>query len=236
MKQALLLSIILILTFEVNAQEITPVDREKKGYLAIMIGPTFPLGDYGDNDYTNNEEAGMAKTGLSLFLLDFGYKFNSNFGVTASWFGGANPVDAQAIADALQHEFGGGWRVESGAWGYGGLFAGPLISFSYDNFDIDLKVTGGYASGIFPELKIYQGSLYLKQTSATGGSLGFGAGGGIRYHLSEKISFISRVDFMHMKPKADITITDWYNTTTTTNVEQQIQVLAVNVGIAFRLR
>ncbi|HEX5001024.1 MAG TPA: hypothetical protein VFW78_00880 [Bacteroidia bacterium] len=236
MKPALLLSFILLFTFKVTAQEITPVDRKMKGYIAIMVGPAFPLGDFGDNDYANNEEAGMAKTGLSLTLIDFGYKFNSNFGVTASWFGGASPVDAQAIADALQRQYGGGWRVESGACGYGGLFAGPLLSFAYDHFDIDIKVTGGFASGIFPELKIYQTSTFLKQSSATGGSWGFGAGGGIRYHLSEKVSFITRVDFMRMKPKADVTITNQYNTTTTESVEQQIQVLAVNVGIAFGLR
>ena len=55
----------------------TPYTSEaqtKKGYVGISIGSSVPTGTF-KND-------GMAKTGLQLSLLNFGYRFTDNVGIT----------------------------------------------------------------------------------------------------------------------------------------------------------
>jgi hypothetical protein len=233
------LFLLIILPMIARSQDSVLVVPDKKGYLAIMLGPSFPLGDYGDNDIEYNDQAGMAKTGFSLFLLDFGYKFHHNLGITASWVGGANPVDAQAMADFLAQNNGGSWKVEAGAYSYGGLYAGPFITFPLEKLDIDLRAVVGFASAFFPEIKVTESAGFrYTQSNESATCFGYSFGGGARIHLSKSISFITRLDYIAMEPEAEVTISfpGSTNQDQTFEIKQPMNTLNLNLGIAFRLK
>jgi hypothetical protein len=60
--------------------------QTNKGYLGISIGAAIPTGTF-KND-------GMAETGLQLSLLNFGYRFTDNIGLTLNWGGSAYEIDS----------------------------------------------------------------------------------------------------------------------------------------------
>ena len=240
MKNFILTLSILLVTVQCFAQtESTNTSEnldDRKGYLAIMLGPSFPVGDYADDDL-NNDQAGLAKTGFSLFLLDFGYKFHRNIGIAASWFGGSNPVDAQVLADGLAYNIGGAWTVESGAFSYGGLFVGPMFSIPLKKVDLDLRVVGGFATGFFPEIKVRSNTgVNFNQESANGSCFAYSIGAGTRVHFSKKLSFIARVDYIAMTPETEVTIDYVGGAEETFDVEQPMNTVNLNLGLAFRLK
>ncbi len=102
-------------------------DTERKGYIGMMIGPSFPYANFSSKGNFYN---GYAETGVNLSLVTFGYKIWKNVGITAGWFGIANPID----------HFG-----SNGMWAAGALMTGPLISFPIkENFDMDIKGMFGF--------------------------------------------------------------------------------------------
>ncbi len=120
-------TIVLVLLIVFTCMCTTGQDSGRKGYIGMMIGPSYPYSNFANK---GNFYHGYAETGLNISLLNFGYKIWRNFGVTAGWFGIANPVDY----------FG-----TQGMWGVGAIMAGPLISFPLnEKFDLDLKGMLGY--------------------------------------------------------------------------------------------
>ncbi|ELR73147.1 hypothetical protein C900_05196 [Fulvivirga imtechensis AK7] len=68
MKKYIFVLVMIAITGNLLAQS------ERKGYIGISLGPSMPMGDYGDNGFSNRD-AGYAKTGLNFNLINFGYKF-----------------------------------------------------------------------------------------------------------------------------------------------------------------
>ena len=69
MKKYYLFLAIILLGADLFAQAI-----EKKGYIGITLGPSFPLADFADNSLSNTK-AGYAKRGFSDSFINFGYRF-----------------------------------------------------------------------------------------------------------------------------------------------------------------
>ena len=80
--------------------------QKPRGYVGASIGPSIPVGAFADR------ADGAAKTGVQLNLVNFGYFFTENIGISGIWFGAANPVS----------------EASYNPWSYGGLLAGPLFS------------------------------------------------------------------------------------------------------------
>ncbi|MCH7398848.1 porin family protein [Belliella sp. DSM 107340] len=144
---------------------------KRRGYIGLTIGPSFPLGDFGD------PSNGLAKTGLQINLVNFGYLFSDNFGIAGSWFGAANPIDANGIDP----------------WSYGGLMIGPLLSLPVsETVDFDFKPMIGYAATTIPN--VGSGT----QTSA---SYAYSLGTQVRIHVGPKFSLIISADYFSTKPE-----------------------------------
>jgi len=121
-------------------------DIERKGYIGMMLGPSFPYGEFASK---SNYYDGYAETGLNINLLTFGYKIWKNVGATGSWFGIANPMD---------------YYGTDGMWGVGAIMAGPLYSIPIkERFDLDLKGMFGFV-------------LLTKQNDSNETSSAFGTG------------------------------------------------------------
>jgi len=152
---------------------------DRKGFIGITIGPSIPIGDFADNSL-NNDNAGYAKTGLNINLINFGYKFGQNFGITGLWFGAAHSVDFSAV-DAM--------------WSYGGLMGGPMLSFPInEKLIFDLKGMIGFVSA---KLDMYA----LGETSGIG--VGFDFGASFRYNFSEKWCLLINGDYLASTSKFD---------------------------------
>jgi len=87
---------------------------ERKGFIGLSIGPSFPIGDYSE-----------LPIGLNLSLIDFGYLFHKNFGVAGKWFGTAHAEDGISF-------------------GLGGILIGPLGSTPItETINLEGKLLGG---------------------------------------------------------------------------------------------
>lgn len=80
----------------------------KKGFIGLELGANIPVGKFAD------ENDGAAKTGFQINLINFGYLFSDNIGITATWFGASNPIEG------VNNDY---------LWSHGGLLVGPLFSF-----------------------------------------------------------------------------------------------------------
>ena len=149
-------------------------DAGRKGYIGMMIGPSFP---YENFTSSGNFFDGYAETGLNISLLNFGYKIWRNLGVTAGWFGIANPIDY----------FG-----SQGMWGTGALMAGPLISFPLnEKFDLDLKGMAGYT--------LLRRSFENSSETASAVGPGYEAGIMLRYNFAKKWCLMMNLEIINTR-------------------------------------
>ncbi|PKO95727.1 MAG: hypothetical protein CVU12_08680 [Bacteroidetes bacterium HGW-Bacteroidetes-7] len=171
--------LIILLTLIMLSANLFAQSSDRKGFIGITIGPSIPIGDFADNSL-NNDNAGYAKTGLNINLINFGYKFGQNFGITGLWFGAAHSVDFSAV-DAM--------------WSYGGLMGGPMLSFPInEKLIFDLKGMIGFVSA---KLDMYA----LGETSGIG--VGFDFGASFRYNFSEKWCLLINGDYLASTSKFD---------------------------------
>lgn len=171
MKKYVLVLVVLTIAGNLWAQS------ERKGYIGISLGPSMPMGDYGDNSFTN-EDAGFAKTGLNFNLINFGYKFGERFGIVASWYGAAHSIDIDGV---------------DGTWGYGGLMGGPMLSWPVsEKLDLDVKLMLGYVVAI----------LDLENEKETGDlGLAVDLGATLRYNFAERWALLINLDYFNGSSK-----------------------------------
>jgi len=80
MKKLLSVFLLLFLVSSIQAQDINK--STKDGFISISLGLAIPTGDFADDDPGNND-AGFAENGASFTLINFGYLFSKNVGITA---------------------------------------------------------------------------------------------------------------------------------------------------------
>lgn len=145
------------------------MNRERNGYIGINIGPSFPTGEL--------KADGLAKTGLNLSLINFGYVISSNFGIAAKWSGNSHQID-----DSGEY------------WGYGTLMAGPLYSTPIsNNTEWDLRGLIGFGTA----------SLDTDYVKYSGNGLAYSIGTGIRNNFAKKWALTVNLDYLNCKPKGD---------------------------------
>ena len=143
---------------------------ERRGYIGCSVGPSIPIGKFADkND-------GAALPGAQINLVNIGYLFTDNFGVAATWFGAAYPVDFEGIDP----------------WGCGGMMIGPLLSLPISNkLKCDARAMIGYSVISFPDV-----AAGVEQASSSA----FQLGGAFRYNVHKKVSFSVNLDYFSTEP------------------------------------
>ncbi len=146
---------------------------KKRGFIGLELGANVPIGKFADvND-------GSAKTGFQINLINFGYLFSENIGITATWFGASNPIDG------LDNDY---------LWSHGGLLVGPLFSFhASEKVEWDIRPMIGLSWATVTNLD-------LEYTS----SFAFNIGTGFRFNVSRLIALTLGIDFTTAKFKWDI--------------------------------
>ena len=154
--QPILLTLFISLTINLFAQQ------ERKGYIGISIGPSFPIGNFGDTNI-NNDNAGLAENGTNLNLIDFGYKFSKHFGISAALGGAFYQIGPEVLNVQLN---------------YVGFFIGPILSLSIsERMDFNL----------IPRIGSTTASIDMDDTElAKEKDIGFDFGASLQYDLSTK--------------------------------------------------
>ena len=126
MKKLLVLMIALMAGSVLSAQE-SDNAVFKKSFLAFHAGPSFPISNFASNN-PGNEEAGMAKTGF-IIGMNYGYRFNSTFGLEAAAFynqyAGKKTVMTFDLGDGTESV-----ELSLDKWHLYGLTLGPSLEFS----------------------------------------------------------------------------------------------------------
>lgn len=234
MKKHLLLLITLSLFLVTNCL------AQDKGYIAISLGPSIPIGDFSSKN-ANNESAGWAQTG-AIIDFSFAYKFGKNFGISVLLRGQANGIDNNALASELTKQAGGSWTVNSKAWSIGGFMFGGYGSFPIsDKVSFDSRAMIGFLSSTSPELNITLngsgGAGWIKQSSVTATSFSYLIGGGFKFDVGRKICLLANLDYLGSKPEfRDVEITSSNGGAPEKNTySQSFGTINFGIGIGYRL-
>ena len=185
---------------------------QDKGYVALSIGASVPMGDFGSNSSTN-EDAGLAKTGL-LIDLSSAYKLGKNFGLALAFRSQSNAIDDQLYLDvAYSANPDPYWSVVSEDWAIGGLLGGAYGSFPIGTGKSSFEVKGliGFSLSSYPEIKItgvYNGATeYVLIGSDQASSFCYLIGGGFKFNVGKRTCLLLGVDYFKAKPEfSDINI------------------------------
>jgi hypothetical protein len=184
---------------------------QDKGYIAVTLGPSFPVGNFADTD-VDNDAAGLAQGG-AIFDVTFTYKLAKKLGVVAILRGQANNVDNAVIENELFTQTGRTWTADTEGWTTGALLVGGYASLPISRkIAFEPKAMIGFAGVTSPELNITLdgsgGAGWVKQDSEMAESFSYLVGAGFKFDVGRKICLLVNVDYFATKPKfKDIQIT-----------------------------
>jgi len=182
----------------------------RKGFVAIHLGSSNPTGDFGSDNFDNNEAA-FARGG-AVFDFSFGYKLRPNMGLTAIWRGQANRFDAATYAQSMANYFGSGYvSVQRSPYSISGLMAGVFGSYPTKyKFIIEPRVLAGFSTPTLPAMNTmaYNDAgiklVTWSQEEAATIAFSYIIGLGSRVDLSEKFCLFLNLDYYAARA-------NWYN-------------------------
>ena len=214
---------------------------QDKGYVAISIGPSIPIGDFASKD-PDNDKAGLAQTG-AIFDISFCYKLGKQLGVSALLRGQANSTDKQVIVNELATQLPSGVTadVDTGYWSAGALMVGGYGSFPLSKkISFDSKIMFGLLTASSPSFDINLnsggGMGWVKQESVSSSAFAYLLGVGLKFDAGKRICLLANVDYMGAKPKFEnVEIVGSDGTIQTTNWEQPYATINIGIGVGYRL-
>ncbi|MBS1533962.1 MAG: hypothetical protein JST78_02710 [Bacteroidetes bacterium] len=213
---------------------------QNKGYVAISIGPSIPIGDFASKDGAN-DSAGFAKTG-AIFDISFAYKLGKNLGISALLRGQSNSFDNSAFASELAKQVGGSWTVDSESWKIGGLMVGGYGSYPISSkVSFDLKAMIGFLRASSPELFVTLdgsgGSVWVKQESKSATSFSYLISTGFKFDVGKKIYLLTNLDYLGSKPEfSNVVVTNSSGSNPTKNTwSQNFGTLNLGIGVGLKI-
>lgn len=174
-------SLILFLLFLLNSSLFCQ-QKEKNGFIGIVIGPSYPIADFGDHS-VNNSNSGYTEISRCDFLIDFGYRFGKYHGLSASYFSHQYDVDTSATDIS---------------WGLGGIVAGPMFTVPVtDRLLFDVSLNLGYVNG---DLKFN----HDLADELMGHGLGIVLKGMIRYNVLKRWCIMAETSYITTKQRLKI--------------------------------
>ncbi len=189
-----------------------------KIYLGISAGPSFPVGDYGE-DNPDDAKSGYAKTGYSL-ELNAGIRILNFLEVSITGFRNDNGTDLGNLVVKLNRDNPGyNFSGSSDSWVIYGAMGGFGVSYPVgDNLYGDFKILGGYLNASSPEIMLSTASsnTYAKIEGSTGSSLVYYFSGAVRRPLIDRLHISLGVQYTSASTKFN-------NVKTITSINGRIQ-------------
>ncbi len=238
MKKIILLSSIIFIPITKIFSQPTDI-----GYVAIGFGAAIPSGDFGSKDM-NSPTSGLATSG-AFFDISLAYKFGTNFGLAALVRGQSNGVENEILVKQFNQTYqphGITGFVKANNWKSNCYMIGGYGSFpvsSRTNFEV--RALGGFMSANSPEINYDLSSTnggrgWMKQGSASSLEFAYLFGGGLRFFISERISFLGKVDYTQAKHEfKNVLITSNFAAASTHSFSQKIGTVNIGIGICLAL-
>lgn len=190
-----------------------------KGFLYVAAGPAIPVGDFTDDDWESNDDAGFAKTGFTVNLHG-GYHATPNLGIKATAFYSRHGVE----------NIGGiAGNVDPGHWQYYGLTAGPMYHAPLTAImDLSLAAQFGIAYAGSPQVK-FQGQELMKDDWAAAVPLRGEAA--LHILVGERTRIVIGSDYQYMRPEFSISTRNQNGVWSSETVKQKMGVVNVFAGI-----
>lgn len=173
--------------------------QDSKGSIAILLGPSIPVGDFGSKDY-DNVWAGFATTG-AVFELAVDYKLGKgNWGIAGIMRGQANGYDFIAYENELQNRYSGvNWIVESDVWSVGGIMLGAFRDFPIDkSISFKPRFLVGFPTASSPNITTtaygFGNSNWVRSNKTYSRNFGYLLGLGFKFDVSKKLSILANAD------------------------------------------
>ncbi len=213
---------------------------QDKGYLALSLGPSFPVGNFGSNDL-NNEKAGLAKLG-TITDFSFAYRFGKNIGLAAMLRWQSNGINTDALlTEAKNIDPTITWKVTSENWKLNGILAGIYSSFPVGTSStcFEVRTMIGYMSATLPQYSLsgtYNGvTLISKVNSQSTSTVAFLLGAGFRLSAGKKVSILMNVDYS-VATAEFIHVSNTTNFGSSSNFDFKQEMKTVNMGFGIGLR
>jgi hypothetical protein len=230
-KKMLLLALAGLPLLQVCAQDMPAGQAEKKEnkmYLALSVGPSFPLGKFGSKSVNPDDGAGFAKTGVNA-ALQYGYLIGKNFGIAANIGYARYKVDEGPLKSMMVVE-DPNFQVSADHWQYFSFLAGPMATVAAnEKLNFDFRLMGGLAHTNFPVISASSSTSGASSSENWQSAFAWQLGTDMRYHLSSKACFFANLDYLKTKPVTTITITN--GGTESSDVEQHLGVMNLTVGM-----
>lgn len=229
-KNAFLLTLALSLALNLSSQE-------KKNNIIFSIGPSFGVGNFGENSY-ENKYAGGAGTGIDFYAF-YGYEVSENVSIGIKGFVNSNKFDNPSTLDAINSSGYYNWKSSGIFWSTSGILLGLTLHVpASESFVIDFRLLGGYVHSGTPEGKIYaenDNSVWFSLTRAKAGAFGYNIGTGFTYLFNPGVGFTINLDYIGANfsyDKIKMT-TSGGHSQTTSHAEQPCTIINTTIGIVF---
>ncbi len=170
------------------------------GFIGLSLCASLPVGDFAD----------VAETGVQLNLVNFGYLFSDNIGVSATWFGAANSMGVKRLDP----------------WSYGGLMVGPMLSFPISQeVDWVLRPMIGLSVATLPVVVFDNTGTAIGRGPEDAFSFALKVGTVFKVNVSRKVSLLLSADYFSVNPEF-----------IDANYTQRITTVSLGCGIAYRLK
>jgi len=190
---------------------------QDENFLGLTLGAAFPQGTYAEKDYSN-EIAGYANTGF-LFTFDAAMFPDDYLGIGATVTYGSNNPDKEKykqdlLGDVLNRYPDFGQSVDQAnydlsTWRYLNFHAGPCLTFPVGRLNIDMRVLAGlslvWVPGQTLQFELDNGDSFSRTVQDKAApTVGFTAGGGLRYALKSGYVFRFITEYTNCKPSLEI--------------------------------
>ncbi|WP_205509126.1 hypothetical protein [Longitalea arenae] len=221
-KTPFLLTGFLLLTILAHAQE-----KESNLFVELSIGPSFPIGKFGDKNYKSvledDEPAGLAKTGLNLQAA-VGYYLGENFGLLLSPGYSIHAQDGSGYENFIKESTGAMGAptashaaVDAKSWKMLKLLAGAFLVTPLtmeEDLVLQTKITAGACKTAVPG---YSFTAYNEQNgSSYAGSTGenslnwafcYQVSLGVKYQLNKKLHLLLDLNSFNATTAKEYTFT-----------------------------
>ncbi|MHA4808838.1 hypothetical protein ACX0G9_12060 [Flavitalea flava] len=187
---------------------------QKAGYLSLSIGPSFPIGQFGNKD-ASDPKSGLADIG-GMADLSYVYKIrHSNYGLVASIRVRENRFNSSAFLDPFEKEFPDfDWSQSQikKSWKVGAVMIGGSYSFPITKrVNLEGQLMAGIAKAYLPDIVVmgFRDTAAIpghgdfihaetKKVNATTFSASIKIGASCK--LTDRWSLVANVDYWYLRP------------------------------------
>lgn len=209
---------------------------QDKGYIAISLGGSLPLGDYAKNSYDNSVSGDKMGAGFATFGmvadLSFNYKLTSQFGLLGQIGVITNGIDK----DAYDKYLGSAVEINK-SWSSAKVLIGVNYSFSMNkNLYVEPRVLIGILNVSAPEIW----SSMSKNTSSSAVGFSYDIGVGARYNINNAVCLMGGIDYLgtgtnEIKGDVEVSGIGGNKYTSSYTMKQALSMINISVGVGYRL-